>query len=120
MSWFLFFLLCFVTGYLGTTCYLLYQRNHDLRATIRNLQELQLGGPSRHTVPPKWSVATPEDVISDMEEAIKISRDDDGPFVPMHNPAYDKNQPCQSCGAIEGTFRERGFNRCNKCGYPGQ
>ena len=30
------------------------------------------------------------------------------------------NQPCVSCLAVEGTFNERGFNRCNACGYPGQ
>jgi len=30
------------------------------------------------------------------------------------------NQPCEKCGAEDGTFIERGFHRCNKCGYPGQ
>ena len=31
-----------------------------------------------------------------------------------------ENQPCVVCGASVGTVSERGFNRCNKCGYPGQ
>lgn len=40
---------------------------------------------------------------------------------PQDNPPCPQdNQPCGSCGATNGTFSERGFNRCNACGYPGQ
>lgn len=29
--------------------------------------------------------------------------------------------PCEGCERTDcGSFRERGFNRCNGCGYPGQ
>ena len=35
-------------------------------------------------------------------------------------PKKPENQPCESCGAEEGTFRENGFARCNSCGYPGK
>ncbi len=27
---------------------------------------------------------------------------------------------CENCGKREGSFRERGFHRCNACGYPSQ
>ena len=30
------------------------------------------------------------------------------------------NRPCERCGRSDGTFLERGFNRCKACGYPGQ
>lgn len=30
------------------------------------------------------------------------------------------DRPCEECGAQEGCFLERGFHRCQKCGYPGQ
>lgn len=29
------------------------------------------------------------------------------------------NQPCKQCDAEEGVTEERGFHRCNACGYPG-
>lgn len=32
----------------------------------------------------------------------------------------DSNQSCMVCGASNGTHNERGFERCNLCGYPGQ
>lgn len=42
---------------------------------------------------------------------------------PGPDPAYAKhpgNQPCEACGRTKGTFSERGFDRCNHCGFPGQ
>ena len=27
---------------------------------------------------------------------------------------------CEECGALAGSFLERGWYRCRKCGYPGQ
>lgn len=36
------------------------------------------------------------------------------------DPIRGIDRDCEECGAREGCFYERGFARCNGCGYPGQ
>ena len=65
-----------------------------------------------------------------MSEAIKTCREpkcdkpclwDDVTVCEDHWHKYHKtNQPCVACNAEDGTFSERGFNRCRRCWYPGQ